>query len=102
MARLERALAEYGVGGVKTTLPFFRWLLQRPEFVSGNVDTGFLDAILADGERAGFSDTPEDVEERVVLATALRAYLRTEMPVNGAVENAVTGWRRAARLEALG
>ena len=102
MARLERALAEYGVGGVKTTLPFFRWLLQRPEFVSGNVDTGFLDGILADGERTAFSDTPVDVEERAVLATALRAYLRAETPANGAVENAVTGWRRAARVEALG
>jgi acetyl-CoA carboxylase biotin carboxylase subunit len=102
MARLERALSEYGVGGVKTTLPFFRWLLQRPEFVSGNVDTGFLDGILADGERTAFSDTPVDVEERAVLATALRAYLRAETPANGAVENAVTGWRRAARVEALG
>ena len=102
MARLERALSEYGVGGVKTTLPFFRWLLQRPEFVSGNVDTGFLDGILADGERTAFPDTPVDVEERAVLATALRAYLRAETPANGAVENAVTGWRRAARVEARG
>ena len=100
VARLERALAEYDVGGVKTTLPFFRWLLRRPEFVSGSVDTGFLDGILADRERPAFSDTPEDVKERALLATAVRAYLRAENGGSDA-DAAVAGWRRAARVEAL-
>jgi acetyl-CoA carboxylase biotin carboxylase subunit len=102
VARLERALAEYEVGGVKTTLPFFRWLLQRPEFVSGRFDTGFLDAVLADQSRTAFSDPSADVEERAVLATALRTYLRAEKARSEAADSAVTGWRRAARAEALG
>ncbi len=37
IARMRRALGEYVVAGIKTTLPFFRWLLEQPEFVVGPV-----------------------------------------------------------------
>jgi acetyl-CoA/propionyl-CoA carboxylase biotin carboxyl carrier protein len=35
--RMRRALAETRIGGVQTTLPFHRWLLQQPDFTD---DTG--------------------------------------------------------------
>ena len=99
VSRLNRALSEYEVGGVKTTLPFFRWLLQRPEFTSGNFDTGFLDGILADSERTTFSSAPEDLDDVVRLATAIRAYLRSGSGRSDAAD--VSGWRRVARMEAV-
>ena len=34
MRRLGRVLEEYRIAGVKTTLPFFRWLLDQPEFAA--------------------------------------------------------------------
>ncbi|HEY0376290.1 MAG TPA: acetyl-CoA carboxylase biotin carboxylase subunit [Pyrinomonadaceae bacterium] len=40
--RLRRALDEYAVGGIKTTLPFFRELVRDPEFIAGRLDTGFI------------------------------------------------------------
>ena len=40
--RLRRALEEYQVGGIKTTLPFFREIVRDEEFRSGNLDTGFI------------------------------------------------------------
>ena len=40
--RLRRALEEYQVGGIKTTLPFFREIVRDAEFQSGNLDTGFI------------------------------------------------------------
>ena len=40
--RMRRALFEYEVGGIKTTLPFFREVMEDPEFVSGKLDTGFI------------------------------------------------------------
>jgi acetyl-CoA carboxylase, biotin carboxylase subunit len=39
---MRRALAEYRVDGIKTTLPFFREVMEDPVFVSGNLDTGFI------------------------------------------------------------
>ncbi len=46
--RLRRALAEYFVGGIKTNIPLFRRILLHPDFRTGNIDTGFLDRLLAD------------------------------------------------------
>jgi acetyl-CoA carboxylase biotin carboxylase subunit len=40
--RLRRALDEYEVGGIKTTLPFFREIVRDKEFQSGELDTGFI------------------------------------------------------------
>lgn len=40
--RLRRALDEYEVGGIKTTLPFFREVIRDNEFRSGRLDTGFI------------------------------------------------------------
>ena len=45
--RLTRALDEYRVVGVKTTLPFFRWLVRQPEFLAAEFDTTYLDRVLA-------------------------------------------------------
>ncbi len=43
--RLNRALDEFIIEGVKTTIPFHQKLIKRKEFVDGNFDTGFLDRI---------------------------------------------------------
>src|SRR5215510_9324889 len=40
--RLRRALDEYAVGGIHTTLPFFREIVRDPEFIAGRLDTGFI------------------------------------------------------------
>jgi acetyl-CoA carboxylase biotin carboxylase subunit len=40
--RLRRALDEYAVGGIKTTLPFFREIIRDAEFIAGHLDTGFI------------------------------------------------------------
>ena len=42
LARLRRALAEFRVEGIATTLPFFRALLDDEVFVSGDYTTGFI------------------------------------------------------------
>jgi acetyl-CoA carboxylase biotin carboxylase subunit len=41
--RMNRALAEYRISGVKTTVPFHRALLAHPDFRSGEFDTHFID-----------------------------------------------------------
>ncbi len=40
--RLRRALDEYAVGGIKTTLPFFREIVRDEEFIAARLDTGFI------------------------------------------------------------
>ncbi len=43
--RLSRALDEFIIEGVQTTIPFHKKLIQRKEFLKGDFDTGFLDRI---------------------------------------------------------
>ena len=46
IARMDRALAEYDVAGVPTTIPFCRFVMQHEAFRSGRFDTGFVDRYL--------------------------------------------------------
>ncbi|GAB4331897.1 MAG: acetyl-CoA carboxylase biotin carboxylase subunit [Calditrichia bacterium] len=45
IARLKRALDEYLVEGIKTTVPFHKFVINTPEFQSGNFDTHFIENI---------------------------------------------------------
>jgi acetyl/propionyl-CoA carboxylase alpha subunit len=40
--RLVRAIDEYKITGVKTTLSFGKFVLLHPDFISGNFDTHFV------------------------------------------------------------
>ncbi len=40
---MERALSEYVIEGVKTTIPFHVQLMQHPDFRKGNYTTKFLE-----------------------------------------------------------
>jgi acetyl-CoA carboxylase biotin carboxylase subunit len=42
IARLDRALAEFEIQGISTSIPFHRLALQQPEFVSGRYTTDFV------------------------------------------------------------
>jgi acetyl-CoA carboxylase biotin carboxylase subunit len=45
IARMRRALEEFIIEGIKTTIPFHRKLIEHPDFQSGNFDTGFLENV---------------------------------------------------------
>ena len=74
---MSRALREYQVLGIRTTIPFFLWLMRQPDYVAGRYDTTYLDRLLAERNGASFSELTEGDEELASIATALDAYLRT-------------------------
>ena len=45
--RAYHALEEFTLEGVPSTAPFLRKMLAHPDFVSGNIDTGFVERFLA-------------------------------------------------------
>ena len=101
-ARMLGALTEYEVGGVTTTIPFFRWMLQHPVFLEGKIDTGFLDRTLADRGQRSFALPSDDSEDVAVLATAVRTFLVASAHTAKTPTRAgAGGWRRAARIEGL-
>jgi acetyl-CoA carboxylase biotin carboxylase subunit len=48
-SRLQSALHEFHVGGVATNIPFLRRLASSPEYLAGDVDTGFVPRFLDEG-----------------------------------------------------
>ena len=39
---MRRALDEYQIVGVRTTLPFARWLMEQPRFIAADLSTDFI------------------------------------------------------------
>ena len=60
IARLRRALIEYEVAGVETTIPFFLRVLRNPDFLAGRLDTGLVGRILSQGAAAESGETPSN------------------------------------------
>ena len=44
--RMARALDEYIIDGIKTTIPFHQKIMKSREFIEGDVDTGFLERVI--------------------------------------------------------
>jgi acetyl-CoA carboxylase biotin carboxylase subunit len=67
--RMRRALAEYQILGLKTTLPFLARVLEHPLFLTGAADTSFV-------ETARWEAAPERARSRevAVAAAAIRAF----------------------------
>jgi acetyl-CoA carboxylase biotin carboxylase subunit len=43
IAKMKRALDEFEVGGIKTTIDFHRKMMENPDFISNNYDTKYID-----------------------------------------------------------
>lgn len=46
IARMKRALDEFTVEGIKTTIPFFQRIFNHPDFIKGTFNTAFVDRVL--------------------------------------------------------
>ena len=49
IARLQRALANFHVAGVDTTIPFLASMVERADFIAGRVNTGWLEKVANTG-----------------------------------------------------
>ncbi len=104
VARMLRALAEYEVLGVRTTIPFFLWLLRQPDFLASRFDTTYLDRLLAERRGAGshsFSEFSETDERTIAIAAAVDAMFKASAAADGAGDTARSAWRTTGRQEAL-
>ena len=71
ITRMKRALGEYHVGGIRTTVPFFRWMLEQPAFEKATFHTAYLDELLQQRRGEPFENPREDEEEIAAVAAAL-------------------------------
>ena len=98
IARLRRALGEYQLQGIRTNIPFFRRVLEHPDFVAGRLDTGFIDRVLTAGLMK--EEPPPEEEERVAMLAAL-LYTETNREAKPAGPTPSSNWKRAGRYTSL-
>ncbi len=81
-SRMKRALAEFRIEGVATNIPYLSQILDIPDFISGTIDTGFLDrhAVVA-----------EEPLQRQKLAAEIGALLLMMAPEQAAEPSATHG-----------
>ncbi|PYX29895.1 MAG: acetyl-CoA carboxylase biotin carboxylase subunit [Acidobacteria bacterium] len=102
--RLQRALHEYFVAGIKTNISLFQRILQDPDFQNGKLDTGYLDRLLAK-EKKPSSDN-EAGTRIAAIAAGLFATLDPASSCNkngspGATAAQPSKWKLKGRSEAL-
>ncbi len=100
IGRMERALAEYDVAGVRTTLPFCRFVMQHPAFRNGDFSTHF---VAQHFDPAALHHPDPETDRAAALAAVLyhatqRSPAPTEAPTNNvAPAHSASRWRRRRR-----
>lgn len=103
--RMQRALAEYYIEGIKTTIPFHKAVMESEAFREGEFDTGFVDEIFF----PNYSGKKPEAPEVAAIAAALVADLersqrsRRNAEARASSENGRrSGWKRAPGAAAWG
>ncbi len=102
IARMQRALREYYVRGIKTNVAFFRRILAEPDFLAARIHTRWLDDLLHAASAVPAPPSEPEMEDAILLAAALWHTSRAAAPAvaaNATVTDA--RWRRAGREELL-
>jgi acetyl-CoA carboxylase biotin carboxylase subunit len=94
IARMRRALAEYKVVGVRTTIPVLERIVAHPDFGAARLSTAFLERMLP-----GLHANDARLESVAVIAAVLAEYERGRraaipQPTNDGASDA---WRRGPR-----
>jgi acetyl-CoA carboxylase biotin carboxylase subunit len=94
IARMQRALSEYDVEGIRTTIPFHKAVMESEAFRSGEFDTSYVDEVFF----PMYSGRPMELPEvaAVVAALVRDAERSLAKPLEvGAEASARGGWRQA-------
>lgn len=81
MNRMDRALTEMRIEGIRTTVPLFRAILADPDFRAGNLDIGMLDRKLAAGELRPV--TGDGLPDLPLITAALAHYEKAHQTAAG-------------------
>lgn len=98
IGRMKRALMEYRVEGIETTIPFFTYIMNDPDFIAAKFDTGFIDRLLP---KMNFERHTRDgaTSDAAIAAAAIMAFedaQRVKLPEGGESQ-----WKQTGRREAL-
>ncbi|MEZ5423720.1 MAG: acetyl-CoA carboxylase biotin carboxylase subunit [Pyrinomonadaceae bacterium] len=92
--RMRRALLEYQVDGIKTTLPFFREVMEDEVFIRGDLDTGFINGFM---ERRKTVEPDRETKDAAIIAAALAMQKRNAAASAANSDRQMSRWVSAGR-----
>ncbi len=98
--RMQRALREYHVGGIRTTIPFFQEVLDDAEFRSGEIDTGFIARYFERRAAQPKAEAMAELTDAELAAAMVAAHdfaRQQPQPVTNTTQ-AVSQWKAAGRV----
>ncbi|MCB0215308.1 MAG: acetyl-CoA carboxylase biotin carboxylase subunit [Chloroflexi bacterium] len=97
--RMRRALDEYRIAGVKTSIPLHQHLVNTTQFIAGNYDTGYLESSF---EMLHDTDREADRERVAAIVATLLAHQRRGEVINRlAPAGGPSEWKLSGRRAAL-
>jgi len=97
LRRMQRALGEYAIGGIRTNLAFLARVVAHPDFVAGNYDIGFLNQHLPELLLEPESDADTRWLLAAAAATAARVVDDSQRGTRAAGPAELSPWLRAQR-----
>lgn len=91
IARMKRALQEYRISGVKTTIPFCLSVMNHETFISGDYSTGFVNEYSVNG----LNDPPEAVLRAMAAAAAVFHVSKKPAAVHSSSETDGVGMKKS-------
>ena len=91
--RMRRALHEYCILGIQTSIPFFQALLDDEEFLSGIYDTGYL----TPEKMTSLTQSDSGVSDEVLAAIAILALERDLAKKPSQQKSSGSKWKWAHR-----
>jgi acetyl-CoA carboxylase biotin carboxylase subunit len=98
IARMQRALGEYRVEGIRTTIPFYSYVMDHPDFREARFDTGFIDRLLPNLNL--FTSSSDREVEAALVAAAIFSFEDAQLV--RIADDRESVWKRAGRRDALG
>jgi len=95
--RLRRALDEYAVGGIKTTLPFFRGIVRDEEFIAGRLDTGFITRFNERCRKRAGGMQHSSLHQDIAVIAAAVGYAQTQSKSTNHQPPPASKWKTAGR-----
>jgi acetyl-CoA carboxylase, biotin carboxylase subunit len=96
--RMLRALDEYVVHGVQTSIDMHRRILRHPAFIAGDINTTFLDEHASEILRSAGGDVPDEAFVAAALAQTL-GVARGRATAGPGAETAPSPWQRVGAWE---
>lgn len=95
--RAKRALKEYSIRGIKTSIPFHILVMDTPEFVKGEYDTTFIDKVL------GKIEYKKHYYEIAAISSAIGQILKEKRATVSTVKKdlGINPWKLSSRLKMM-